>query len=69
MAGSPPTGYGKIGPMAKQRKKKRFRAVEAIKARAREQIGTPPASRVIPERKKSRTEKHPPTLSKLLGEE
>ena len=55
--------------MAKQRKKKRFRTVEAIKAMAREQIGTPPASRVILEGKKRRTEKHPRTLGKLLSEE
>lgn len=55
--------------MAKRRKKKRFRALEAIKAMAREQVGTPPASRVIPEGKKRKTEKHPPTLGKLLSEE
>jgi hypothetical protein len=34
---------------------------------AREQIGTPPASRVVPNRKK-KTEKHKPTLEKMLDQ-
>jgi hypothetical protein len=55
--------------MAKKRKgKKTFRAVEAVKAMAREQIGTPPASRVVPDRKKKNTQKYKPTLGKLLDE-
>jgi len=52
----------------KKRKPKRFTAVEAVKTMAREQIGAPPASRVVPNRKKKKTEKHKPTLEKLLGE-
>lgn len=52
--------------MAKKKKPKRFTAVEAVKAMAREQIGAPPASRVVPNRKKKKTEKHKPTLEKLL---
>jgi len=52
----------------KKRKPKRFTAVEAVKTMAREQIGTPPASRVVPNRKKKKTEKHKPTLEKLLAE-
>jgi hypothetical protein len=61
--------YDKMGVM-KKRKKKRFSAVEMVKAMAREQIGTPPASRIVPDRKKKRKkgEKHKPTLGKLLDE-
>lgn len=54
--------------MPKKKKPKRFRAVETVKAMARERIGTPPASRVVPDRKKKKTEKHKPTLGKLLDE-
>jgi hypothetical protein len=55
--------------MATRKKKlKRFTAVEAVKTMAREQIGAPPASRVVPNRKKKKTEKHKPTLGKLLDE-
>jgi len=53
--------------MASKKKPRRFRAVEAVKAIARERIGTPPASRVVPDRKKKK-EKHKPTLGKLLDE-
>jgi hypothetical protein len=52
--------------MAKKRKIKPFRAVKAVKEMAREQIGTPTASRVVPDRKKKKTEKHRPTLGKML---
>ncbi|MBZ5706908.1 MAG: hypothetical protein LAN63_16275 [Acidobacteriia bacterium] len=55
--------------MARKRKIKRFRAVKAVKAMAREQIGTPPASRVVPDRKKKKTEKHKPTLGKMLEQD
>jgi len=63
--------YGKMSAMArkKKRKPKRFRAVEAVKALAREQIGAPPPSRVVPDRRKREAEKHKRTLEKLLGEE
>jgi hypothetical protein len=59
--------YGKMEAMAKK-KPKRFTAVEAVKTMAREQIGTPPASKVVPNRKK-KSEKHKPTLEKLLREQ
>ena len=52
----------------KKRKAKKFRAVEAVKAMARETIGTPPAGKVVPDRRKQRAEKHKPTLGKLLNE-
>jgi hypothetical protein len=58
-----------MGAMARKRKKKTFTRVEAVKAMARAQIGTPPAARVVPDKKKKRGEKHKPTLTKLLGEE
>jgi len=54
--------------MPKRKKRKRFRAVEAVKAMARERIGTPPASRVIPDRKHREKEKHKPTWRDLLDD-
>lgn len=54
--------------MARKRKKKRFTAVEAVKAMAREQIGAPRPSRIVPDRKKKKTEKHKPTMGDLLGD-
>jgi hypothetical protein len=54
--------------MAKKKKIKRFRAVTAVKEMARERIGTPPPTQVVPDRKKRKKEKHKPTLGKLLGE-
>jgi hypothetical protein len=55
--------------VAKKRKKKVFRAVQAVKALARERIGTPPGSRVVPDRKKKvKAEKRKPNLDELLGE-
>jgi hypothetical protein len=57
--------------MARKTKKKRFRAVAAVKALARERIGQPPPERVVPDRKKSKktSEKHKPTLRRLLAED
>jgi hypothetical protein len=54
---------------ARKKKPKRFTAVEAVKTMAREQIGAPRPSRVVPDRKKRKTEKHKPTLDKLLREQ
>jgi hypothetical protein len=55
--------------MARTKKKKHFRAVSAVKALARERIGTPPPEQVAPNRKKKAKseEKHKPTLGKMLG--
>ena len=55
--------------MGKRTKPKAFRAVKAVKAAAREKLGTPPATRRAPDRKKERREKYKPTLGRLLGEE
>ena len=52
--------------MAKKKKIRKFRAVTAVKALARERIGTPPPTQVVPDRKKRVKEKHKPTLGKLL---
>jgi len=54
--------------VAKKRKKKRFSAVEEVKAIARERIGAPRPSRIVPDRKKRKTEKHKPTLDRLLDD-
>jgi len=55
--------------MPKKKKQKRFRAVEAVKALARERIGTPRASQVVPDRRREKTEKHKSTLGRLLSDE
>jgi hypothetical protein len=52
--------------MAGKKKAKRFRAVTAVRELARERIGTPPPTRVIPGRRKGTKDKHKPTLRKLL---
>lgn len=54
--------------MPRKKKKKRFRAVTAVKELARERVGAPPAGKVVPNKKKS-AEKHKPTLGKLLESE
>jgi hypothetical protein len=55
--------------VARRKKPKPFRAVQAVKAAAREKIGPPPPTRRVPNIKKKRREKHKPTLDKLLGGE
>jgi hypothetical protein len=58
----------KLADMPKKKKTKRFRAVTAVKEMARERIGTPRPTQVVPHRKKTNPEKHKPTLGKLLDE-
>ena len=57
--------------MAKRRKPKPFKAASAVKAAAREKIGTPPPTRAEPAstKPKAKSPKHKPTLGKLLEEE
>jgi hypothetical protein len=57
--------------MAKKKRPKPFTAVEAVKTMARELIGAPPPSRVVPDRKKKKkqTQKHKPTLGTFLAED
>jgi hypothetical protein len=56
---------------SKRRKPKPFRAASAVKAAARATIGTPPPTRAEPAEKKRKTkgEKHKPTLGQMLGGE
>ncbi|MFZ0137960.1 MAG: hypothetical protein WAK89_12920 [Candidatus Sulfotelmatobacter sp.] len=53
--------------MARKKKVKRFRAVQAVKELARERMGAPPAEKVVPHKNKKQ-EKHKPTLGKLLSD-
>ena len=55
---------------SKKRKPKPFRATSAVKAAARAAIGSPPPTRAEPadKKRKSKAEKHKPTLRKLLGD-
>jgi hypothetical protein len=50
-----------------KRKKKVFSSTKAVKSLARERVGTPKATRRDPDDKKKKTEKHKPTLAKLLS--
>jgi hypothetical protein len=52
---------------SKIRKNKRFSATKSVKSLARERVGTPKATRRDPDDKKKKTEKHKPTLAKLLA--
>ncbi len=54
-----------------RKKKQRFSAVKAVKAAARVQVGTVPATKVeaASPKRTSKKEKHKPTLGKLLSEE
>jgi hypothetical protein len=54
--------------VAKKKKVKRFRVVTAVKEMARERIGTPRPTQVVPGPKKKKKEKHKATLEKLLGD-
>ena len=55
--------------LVKRKKPKPFRAADAVKAAAREKIGSPPPTRREPDLKKEGREKHKPTLGKLLRDE
>lgn len=58
-------------PRKRRPKKEVFSAVKAVKANARERLGTPPADRVIPDakRKAAQKAKRNPTLAELLSAE
>jgi hypothetical protein len=49
---------------------KPFRAASAVKAAARQAIGTPPPTRAEPasKKRKLKSDKHKPTLNKILEE-
>lgn len=52
-------------------KKKTFSATKAVKANARERLGSPPPRRVLPDPKQKAADqpKHKETLADLLGRE
>jgi len=54
--------------MARKRKKKVFSAAKVVREMARERVGSPKPSQLVPG-KKAKVEKHKPTLGKLLDEE
>jgi hypothetical protein len=57
-----------IDTMPRKRKKKIFSAAKVVKEMARERVGSPKPSRLVPG-KKAKAEKHKPTLGKLLNED
>jgi hypothetical protein len=59
---------GIISKMARKKKAKTFRAVQAVKELARERMGAPPSEKVVPHKNK-KPPKHKTTLEKLLGDE
>ncbi|HEX4020508.1 MAG TPA: hypothetical protein VHX63_05135 [Acidobacteriaceae bacterium] len=56
---------------AKKSKKKVFSATKAVKANARDRVGPPPASRILPSERpvQGRKQKYRPTLDHLLQED
>jgi len=54
--------------MPRKRKKKTFSAATTVREMARERVGSPKPSRLVTP-KKTKPEKHKPTLDKLLQEE
>ncbi len=63
--------YSILGSEMTKRKKEKFSVTKAVKSNARDQVGQPKPSRVIPEKPKaeSRESKHKPSLEKLVEEE
>ena len=56
--------------MARKKKKiKKFSAVQAVKALARERIGKLPLPQVVPDRKKKKARKQKRTLGEMLADE
>jgi hypothetical protein len=58
--------------LTKKKKPKRFRAVTAVKAMAREAVGPVPPTRRDPDTKKqarAKEVKHKPTLGRMLAED
>jgi hypothetical protein len=55
--------------MARKKKPKKFNAIQAVKAAAREKIGRPRPTRAVPVSVERKGRKHKPTLGRLLAEE
>jgi hypothetical protein len=54
--------------MPRKKKKKTLSAAKLVREMARERVGTPKASRLVPDRT-TKPEKYKPTLGKLLESE
>lgn len=54
--------------MPRKRKKKVFSAAKVVREMARERVGSPKASQLVVA-KKTKPERHKPTLGKLLAED
>jgi len=54
--------------MPRKRKKKVFSAAKVVREMARERVGSPKPSRLVPA-KKTKPERHKTTLSKLLEDQ
>ena len=61
------SGASQPSSMPRKKKVKRFRAVTAVKELARERVGSPPAEKIVIEKKK-KPEKHKQTLNRILDE-
>ena len=55
--------------MPRKRRKAKFSAVKAVKANARERLGSPRPTQRQDNPKKSKSEKHKPTLDTLLSDQ
>jgi hypothetical protein len=58
----------RITIMPRKRKKKIFSAAKVVREMARERVGSPKPTSLVPGKKK-KVEKHTPTLGKLLTDE
>lgn len=56
------------GSVPRKRKKKTFSAAKTVREMARERVGSPKPSQLVPT-KKNKPEKHKPTLGKLLEDQ
>lgn len=59
---------GVTASMAKRKKARKFSAASAVKAMARDVLGTPPPTRPEENKKRNKKPKHKPTLGKLLAD-
>jgi len=60
--------YARIRTMPRKRKKKVFSAAKIVREMARERVGSPKPSQLV-KAKKTKPERHKPTLGKLLADE
>jgi hypothetical protein len=58
----------RMDEMPRKRKKRKFSAIKAVKANAREVLGSPRPTRREENPKNSKIEKHKPTLGSLLSD-